>query len=155
MDSFALEPLQEGYKPQPSNMVAEQELLGGFARQRVTFVNNVHTVNVSVMIESKDHAQYFWAFWRKHAMFTPQQFLWVLIITDPDMTQYSCQFIPSSIQVGERSGNLYKISFTVRCKPKPLDAEFDQAILEAWLGGPAFVWASLLEKLVNVDLPKI
>lgn len=153
MDSFALCPLQSGYQPAPANTVLEQALSAGFARQRVDFISSVSMVSASVMLASKAHAQYFWAFWRKHAQYAPQPFLWKLMVDDVVMTSYQCQFVPDSIQVGSRNGVIYSVSFTVRCKAKPFDAEFDQAIIDAWAGGNGFEMINLLEKLVNEDLP--
>ena len=152
MDSFALCPLQDAYKPQPGNGVIEQALMGGFARQRVGFINNSHMVNASVLLKSKAHAQYFWAFWRKYNS-NPQPFLWRLMIDDVEMTTYQCQFVFESLQVGSRNGVVYPVSFTVRCKPKPANVEFDQAIIDIWVGGNGLDIINLLERLVNVDMP--
>lgn len=152
MNSFALCPLQDGYTPQPANNMLEQALMGGFARQRVQFVNNVHTVNATVSVPDKAHQQYFWAFWRSHTL-NPRPFLWRLTVDDADMTTYQCQFVADSVQVQERNGIPYRISFSVRCKPKPVDYEFDQSIIDAWETGNSAALFNLLEKLVNVDLP--
>lgn len=152
MNSFALCPLQEGYTPQPTNSLLEQALMGGFARQRVQFVNNVHTVNATVSLHDKARQQYFWAFWRSHT-FNPRPFLWRLMIDDTEMTTYQCQFVADSVQVQERNGIVYRVSFSVRCKPKPVDHEFDQGIIDAWESGDGAALVNLLEKLVNVDLP--
>ena len=152
MDSFALCPLQEGYKPQFGNNLIEQQLSSGFARQRVGFVGSVHMVNASVLLPTKAHAQYFWAFWRKRN-FSPSPFLWRLMVDDVEMTTYQCQFVPDSLQVGSRNGKVYSVSFTVRCKPNTTDHEFDQAIIDLWLGGNGLEIANLLERLVNEDLP--
>ena len=152
MNSFALCPLQDGYTPQPANNLLEQQLVGGFARQRVQFVNNVHTVNATVSLHDKARQQYFWAFWRSHT-FNPRKFLWRLMIDDTEMTTYQCQFVAGSVQVQERNGIVYRVSFAVRCKPKPVDHEFDQGIIDVWESGDGAALVNLLEKLVNVDLP--
>lgn len=152
MNSFALCPLQQGYTPTFANNILEQQLLGGFARQRVQFVNNVHTVNASVALHDKSRQQYFWAFWRSH-MSQPRHFLWKLIIDDTEMTTYQCQFITDSLQIEERNGQTYKASFSVRCKPNLSDQDFDQSIIDVWESeGEALIF-DLLEKLVNIDFP--
>ena len=152
MNSFALRPLNRGMTFQPANNLLEQQLVGGFARQRVQFVNNVHTVSATVSLHDKARQQYFWAFWRSHTL-NPRPFLWRLMIDDTEMTTYQCQFVANSIQVQERNGVVYRASFSVRCKPKPVDYEFDQSIIDAWESGSGSEIVNLLEKLVNVDLP--
>ena len=153
MNSFALCPLQAGYSFSPGNNLLEQQLLGGFARQRRMFVNNVHMVNVSVLLPSKAHAQYFWAFWRSHTL-DPQKFLWRLITDSSEMQDHTCQFIADSLSVGERSGVIYPVSFQVRCKPlNNGDLAFDQSIVDLWdTGSPSDV-LNLLEQLVNESFP--
>lgn len=152
MNSFALRPLNRGMTFQPANNLLEQQLMGGFARQRVQFVNNVHTVNTTVSVHDKVRQQYFWAFWRSHTL-NPRPFLWRLMIDDTEMTTYQCQFVANSVQVQERNGVAYRASFSVRCKPKPVDHEFDQVIIDVWENGDGADLVNLLEKLVNVDLP--
>ena len=152
MNSFALRPLNRGMTFQPGNGLLEQQLMGGFARQRVQFVNNVHTVNATVSLHDKARQQYFWAFWRSHTL-NPRPFLWRLMIDDTEMTTYQCQFVANSIQVQERNGIVYRVSFAVQCKPKPVDHEFDQGIIDVWESGDGAALVNLLEKLVNVDLP--
>ena len=152
MNSFALRPLNRGMTFQPANNLLEQQLVGGFARQRVQFVNNVHTVNATVSLHDKARQQYFWVFWRSHT-FNPRPFLWRLMIDDTEMTTYQCQFVANSVQVQERNGIVYRVSFAVRCKPKPVDHEFDQGIIDVWETDDSAALVNLLEKLVNVDLP--
>lgn len=152
MNSFALCPLQDGYTPQPANNMLDQALMGGFARQRVQFVNNVHIVNATVSLHDKAHQQYFWAFWRSYTL-NPRYFLWRLMVDDAEATTYQCQFVANSIQIQERNGLVYRASFSVRCKPKPIDHEFDQQIIDIWESGSPLEMLNLLEKLVNVDFP--
>lgn len=153
MNSFALCPLQAGYSFSPGNNMLEQQLLGGFARQRRMFVNNVHMVNVSVLLPTKAHAQYFWAFWRSHTL-NPQHFLWRLITDSSEMQDHTCQFVAESLSVGERQGVIYSVSFQVRCKPlNNGDLAFDQSIVALWdTGSPSDV-LNLLEQLVNERFP--
>lgn len=153
MNSFALCPLQSGYSFSPGNNMLEQQLAGGFARQRRMFVNNVHMVNVSVLLPTKSHAQYFWAFWRVHTL-NPQKFLWRLITDSSEMQDHTCQFIAESLSVGERNGVIYSVSFQVRCKPlNNGDLAFDQTIVDLWgTGSPSDV-LNLLEQLVNESFP--
>lgn len=153
MNSFALCPLQSGYSFSPGNNMLEQQLSGGFARQRRMFVNNVHVVNVSVLLKTKIHAQYFWAFWRSHTL-NPQKFLWRLITDSSEMQDHTCQFVAESISVGERNGVIYSVSFQVRCKPlNNGDLAFDQQIIDLWESGSPLEMLNLLEKLVNESLP--
>ena len=153
MNSFALCPLQAGYSFSPGNNMLEQQLLGGFARQRRMFVNNVHVVNVSVLLPTKSHAQYFWAFWRSHTL-NPQKFLWRLITDSSEMQDHTCQFVAESISVGERNGVIYSVSFQVRCKPlNNGDLAFDQTIVDIWKSGDLDDMMNLLEQLVNESFP--
>lgn len=153
MNSFALCPLQAGYSFSTGNNILEQQLLGGFARQRRMFVNNVHIVNVSVLLKTKTHAQYFWAFWRSHTL-NPQKFLWRLITDSSEMQDHTCQFIADSLSVGERQGLIYPVSFQVRCKPlNNGDLAFDQSIVDIWDTGTPVDMLNLLEQLVNESLP--
>lgn len=153
MNSFALCPLQSGYSFSPGNNMLEQQLLGGFARQRRMFVNNVHMVNVSVLLPTKTHAQYFWAFWRVHTL-NPQPFLWRLITDSSEMQDHTCQFIAESLSVGERQGVIYPVSFQVRCKPlNNGDLVFDQTIVDIWKSGDLDDMMNLLEQLVNESFP--
>lgn len=153
MNNLALCPLQSGYVPTIANSVLEQALVGGFARQRVQFVNNTHTVNVSVMLANEAQQQYFWAFWRIHTL-NPQNFKWALICDDFELKTYECQFIPSSLQVGEPTANIVKVSFSVRCKAQNnTELAFDQGIIDAWETGNGLDFTDELEKLVNVKLP--
>ena len=153
MNSFALCPLQSGYSFSPGNNMLEQQLAGGFARQRRMFVNNVHLVNVSVLLPTKSHAQYFWAFWRIHTL-NPQPFLWRLITDSSEMQDHTCQFIAESLSVGERQGVIYPVSFQVRCKPlNNGDLVFDQTIVDIWKSGDLDDMMNLLEQLVNESLP--
>ncbi|MGV5004817.1 hypothetical protein ACVCFZ_05075 [Acinetobacter variabilis] len=153
MNSFALCPLQSGYSFTPGNNMLEQQLLGGFARQRRMFVNNVHVVNVSVLLKTKTHAQYFWAFWRLHTL-NPQKFLWRLITDSAEAQDHTCQFVADSLSVGERSGVIYSVSFQVRVKPlNNGDLAFDQQIVDLWESGNPLEMLNLLEKLVNETMP--
>lgn len=131
----------------------EQQLSGGFARQRRMFVNNVHMVNVSVLLPTKSHAQYFWAFWRVHTL-NPQKFLWRLITDSSEAQDHTCQFVAESISVGERNGVIYSVSFQVRCKPlNNGDLAFDQTIVDIWKSGDLDDMVNLLEQLVNESFP--
>lgn len=153
MNSFALCPLQAGYSFSPGNNMLEQQLLGGFARQRRMFVNNVHVANVSVLLKTKTHAQYFWAFWRLHTL-DPKLFLWRLITDSAEAQDHTCQFVANSISVGERNGVAYSVSFQVRCKPlNNGDLAFDQQIIDLWESGSPLEMLNLLEKLVNESFP--
>ena len=153
MNSFALCPLQSGYSFSPGNNMLEQQLAGGFARQRRMFVNNVHMVNVSVLLPTKSHAQYFWAFWRVHTL-NPQKFLWRLITGSSEAQDHTCQFVAESISVGERNGVIYSVSFQVRCKPlNNGDLAFDQTIVDIWKSGDLDDMVNLLEQLVNESFP--
>lgn len=153
MNSFALCPLQGGYSFSPGNNMLEQQLLGGFARQRRMFVNNVHVVNVSVLLKTKTHAQYFWAFWRLHTL-NPQKFLWRLITDSSEAQDHTCQFIADSLSVGERNGVAYPVSFQVRCKPlNNGDLAFDESIAAIWGTGSPDDVMNLLERLVNESFP--
>lgn len=153
MNSFALCPLQSGYSFSPGNNMLEQQLVGGFARQRRMFVNNVHLVNVSVLLPTKSHAQYFWAFWRVHTL-NPQKFLWRLITDSSEAQDHTCQFVAESLSVGERQGLIYSVSFQVRCKPlNNGDLAFDQTIVDIWKSGDLDDMMNLLEQLVNESLP--
>ena len=152
MDTFALAPEQSGYTFQPSNVVLEQALHGGFARQRRSFINNVQTVSATVKMMSKAHAQYFWAFWRVHTL-NPKPFLWLLITDSHELQVHECQFIPSSISVSDRRYIVYDISFQVRCKPlNNNNLELDQTIVDLWYGGNGDEKIELLEKLTNIYL---
>jgi len=154
MDSFALCPLQRGYDAKPGNGLLEQDLLGGFARQRVQFVNNAHMVTASVLLNTKLKQEYFWTFWSKHVERFPQPFLWRLKVNDVEMTTYECQFVAGSLQKQEQNGLIYAVSFSVRCKQNPRDTSFDQDIIDAWEDGDPYRYINLLEKLVNEDLPE-
>ncbi|MBE0441364.1 hypothetical protein EI164_04690 [Psychrobacter sp. FME13] len=152
MNNFALCPLQRGYTPNVANNLLEQELMGGFARQRMQFVNNVHTVTPSVMLDEKIKQQYFWAFWNSHQK-NPRPFLWRLMVDDVEMTTYVCQFVAGSLQIGERDGKVYSVSFTLRLKPNHTGTDFDETIIGMWESGDPRKLLSLLAKLVNEDLP--
>lgn len=152
MNNFALCPLQRGYTPNVANNLLEQELMGGFARQRMQFVNNVHTVTPSVMLDEKIKQQYFWAFWNSHQK-NPRPFLWRLMVDDVEMTTYVCQFVAGSLQIGERDGKVYSVSFTLRLKPNHTGTDFDETIIGMWESGDPRKLLNLLAKLVNEDLP--
>ncbi|MBO1529657.1 hypothetical protein J3492_00315 [Psychrobacter sp. F1192] len=152
MNNFALCPLQRGYTPEVANNLLEQELMGGFARQRVQFVNNTHTITASVMLDDGMKQQYFWAFWRSHQS-NPRPFLWRLIVDDVEALTYVCQFIAGSLRIDERDGKVYSVSFGLRVKPNNTGKEFDQIIIDAWNEGNPIKLFNLLEKLVNEDLP--
>lgn len=152
MNNFALCPLQRGYTPEVANNLLEQDLVGGFARQRVQFVNNTHTVNASVLLDEEIKQQYFWAFWRNHQT-NPRPFLWRLIVDDVEATTYVCQFIAGSLRVNERDGKVYSVSFGLRLKPNNTGKEFDEGIVGLWNEGDPRKMLNLLAKLVNEDLP--
>ncbi|TEW87180.1 hypothetical protein [Psychrobacter sp. 230] len=152
MNNFALCPLQRGYAPEVANNILEQELMGGFARQRVQFINNVHTVTASVMLDDKGKQQYWWAFWRSHQE-NPRPFLWRLIVDDTEMTTYVCQFVAGSLRINERDGKVYSVSFGLRLKPNNTGTDFDETIIGLWESGDPRKLLNLLEKLVNEDLP--
>lgn len=152
MNNFALCPLQRGYTPEVANNLLEQQLMGGFARQRVQFVNNIHTVTASVMLDEKIKQQYFWAFWRNHQT-NPRPFLWRLIVDDTEMTTYVCQFVAGSLRINERDGKVYSVSFGLRLKPNHTGKGFDETIIGLWESGDPRKLLNLLEKLVNEDLP--
>lgn len=154
MNNFALRPLQRGYTPEVANNLLEQALMGGFGRQRVQFVNNVHTVNPSVMLDDKGKQQYWWAFWNSHQRI-PRPFLWRLIVDEVDVqpTIYVCQFIAGSLSVGERDGIVYSVSFGLRLKPNTTNADFAESIVTAWESKNPALLLNLLEALVNEDFP--
>lgn len=153
MMSFALCPLQADYNPKIANGLLEQALMGGFARQRVQFINNAHEATVSVLLNNKAKQQYFWSFWRKHTQHDPQPFVWRLIFDEVDARDYVCQFVADSLSVGERDGVIYKVSFKVRARAAPPTADFDDVILHFWETGDSDDFFNYLEKLVNKDLP--
>lgn len=153
MNNFALRPLQRGFTPDVANNLLEQELMGGFARQRVQFVGNVHTVTASVMLETKLKQQYFWAFWRNHTRDAPRPFMWRLRIDDAEVADYQCQFVAGSLQTQERIGISYAVSFSLRLKPNHTGKGFDETIINLWESGDPRKLLNLLEKLVNEDLP--
>lgn len=152
MNNFALCPLQQGYTPDVANNLLEQALMGGFARQRMQFINNVHTVTASVMLDEKIKQQYWWAFWRSHQK-NPRPFLWRLMVDDVEMTTYVCQFVADSLNIGERNGKVYSVSFSLRLKPNNTGKDFDETIIGLWESGDPRKLLNLLEKLVNEDLP--
>lgn len=152
MNNFALCPLQRGYTPEVANNLLEQMLMGGFARQRMQFINNVHTVTASVMLDEKIKQQYFWAFWNSHQK-TPRPFLWRLIVNETELTTYVCQFVAGSLQIGERDGKVYSVSFALRLKPNHTGKDFDETIIGLWESGDPRKLLNLLAKLVNEDLP--
>lgn len=154
MNNFALRPLQRGYTPEVANNLLEQALMGGFGRQRVQFVNNTHTVNPSVMLDTKIKQQYFWAFWDSHQR-NPRPFLWRLIVDEVDVepTVYVCQFIAGSLSIGERDGIVYSVSFGLRLKPNIANRDFAESIVAAWESKNPRLLLDLLERLVNEDLP--
>ena len=152
MNNFALCPLQQGYTPDVANNLLEQALMGGFARQRIQFINNVHTVTASVMLDEKIKQQYFWAFWRSHQK-NPRPFLWRLMVDDVEMTTYVCQFVADSLNIGERNGKVYSVSFGLRLNPNNTGKDFDETIIGLWESGDPRKFLNLLEKLVNEDLP--
>ncbi len=154
MNNFALRPLQRGYKPEVANNLLEQALMGGFGRQRVQFVNNTHTVNPSVMLETKLKQQYWWSFWNSHQR-NPRPFLWRLIVDEVDVepTVYVCQFVAGSLSIGERDGIVYSVSFGLRLKPNTTNREFDETIIQLWESGDPVKYLNLLEKLTNEDMP--
>ena len=154
MNSFALCPLQRGHNPKFANGLLEQELLGGFARQRVQFVNNTHTVGASVLLDTKLKQQYWWAFWRKHTQRSPQPFMWRLKIDDVEMADYECQFVAGSLQEQERSGVVVAVSFSVRCRPSRGKDRFDEAIIKIWESKDPLRLLNLLEQLVNKEIPE-
>lgn len=152
MNNFALCPLQRGYTPEVANNLLEQALMGGFARQRVQFVNNVHTVTASVMLDDKAKQQYFWAFWNSHQS-NPRPFLWRLIVDDAEITTYACQFVAGSLRLNERDGRVYSVSFGLRLKPNNTGKDFDETIISLWESGDPRKMLNLLEKLTNEDMP--
>lgn len=152
INSFALRPLQRGFTPEVANNLLEQALMGGFARQRVQFVNNTHTIPVTVMLEDGIKQQYFWAFWRSHQI-NPRPFLWWLRVDGTETFDYECQFVAGSLQLHERIGTTYAVSFVVRLKPNHTDKGFDETIIGLWESGDPRKLLNLLEKLVNDDLP--
>lgn len=153
MNSFALCPLQAGYSFTPANNMVEQQLIGGFARQRSIFVNNVHVASASVMLNTKAKHQYFWAFWRAHTL-NPKPFLWKLWTDWHEMQTHTCQFVGDSLTVNERNGTVVSVSFQVRCNPlNNGDLAFDDAIVSVWETGNGADFTNLLEQLANIDLP--
>lgn len=152
MNNFALCPLQQGYTPDMANNLLEQALMGGFARQRMQFINNVHKVTASVMLDEKIKQQYFWAFWNSHQT-NPRPFLWRLIVDETSVATYVCQFVADSLNIGERSGKVYSVSFGLRLKPNNTDKDFDEMIIDLWESGDPRKFLSLLAELVNEDLP--
>ncbi|MDO5770049.1 MAG: hypothetical protein Q4P13_11130 [Psychrobacter sp.] len=154
MNSFALCPLQRGHNPKFANGLLEQDLMGGFARQRVQFINNTHTVGASVLLDTPIKRQYFWAFWRDHTLRLPRPFLWRLIIDDNEMADYECQFVAGSIQEQERSGKIVSVAFEVRCKPNRFNQRFDSAIVKIWESKDPVRLLNLLEQLVNKEMPE-
>ena len=152
MDIFALRPLNGGVQLQPANTVLEQQLSAGFARQRVAFVNAVHNVQITVSLHDRERHQYFWSFWRSH-MITPRPFLYRLFLDSEDFKNYECQFVPGSLQPQVRNGEVYRVTFNIRCKPLNDDGMDDAIIALLSTGDDPVHIVNELERLTNQSLP--
>ena len=75
------------------------------------------------------------------------------MVDDVEMTTYVCQFVAGSLQISERDGKVYSVSFTLRLKPNHTGTDFDETIIGMWESGDPRKLLNLLAKLVNEDLP--
>lgn len=153
MDKFMLCPLLAGYSFAPGQNVIEQQLLGGWPRQRRNFIGAVHQVSASVMCRGSQEIEYFWAFWRKKDR-NPQPWLWALKTDSYKMEEHECRFIVDQTpQESDRQGDKVRYSFQVWVKPLNRPASYDDEIVDYWNAGLNPSVANALEILVNVSLP--
>lgn len=152
MYKFMLCPLQAGYAVQPADNVEEYALTPGLSIQKQVFEGAVFLVSASVLLETKKHRKYWWAFWREWQR-NPLPFLWDIQTDSAELEEHVCQFVVGSITESQRNGIVVAMSFQVRAVPIQRDPELDKAILATWQAGQGKS-ASKIEKIPNKWFPE-
>lgn len=142
-------PLRDNYNPVLGDDVITTQPSKGMPRQRLAGVGSPHYTPVSFRHKAQ-HQDYILAFWRLHRT---KAFAMRLIMDNTELSWYECRFIgqPSLSSLG----GVFEFSINIVCRPKPLDTEQDRTFIHWYnqTGGDISGYFSLLEKLVNVDLP--
>jgi len=155
MDKLFLEPVQADYATQPPTEIIAQQLDGGQGRYRADVLGGSTIVNVSWILEDNDY-QYLWAFFRAKTNRGATAFLIDLILEEPVMTERTVNFIPASLKLDGKSGDVYSASAQLEVQAIPEDVDLDNSLVDIWeaTGGvdmPGYL--NLFNIIVNVNWP--
>lgn len=156
MYKLILPPDQSSYSVVDGEENLRQILDGGLGRYRRDVIGASSTVNCQWTVDRNNY-QYLRSFYNIITE-SASPFLIDLYIDAPYLTEHTAYFIPNTMRLSSQSG----LTFTLTCQieVEPIDnSEFDTTFIELIqaYGSPEEVSAIFvsLEKLVNVDLPKI
>lgn len=148
-----LMPLREGYDFSLGRGVTTTETAVGLPRQRRDSVGKAHRASVTYRCR-RSQWQYLMAFLRAYAGLP---FLAMLELDDVDPQWYECSIISENIGGNLVGAKVKDASFELVAKPilYPVDTDIAITTIYAMTDGQIDRYFSLLEKLVNEDLPKI
>lgn len=157
MDKLLLEPVQADYATQPPTEILAQQLDGGQGRYRADVLGGSTIVNVSWILEDGDY-QYLWAFFRAKTNRGATAFLIDLILEEPVMTERTVNFIPASLKLDGKSGDVYSASAQLEVQALDEDTDLDNSIVDVWEGSggdDTSGYLNLFNIIVNVNWPPI
>lgn len=141
--------LADSYNFTVGNNVRQQQLEVGMPRQVIKFVGAVHQSSVSIIVDTEQKLQYFWAFWRVNQT---KAFNWKLIIDNGVLEDVVCRFNNDQApELNPLGGFVWRITFNIYVTPKKRNPSFDQDLVNLFDGGGN---ESLeLEKIPNIYFP--
>ena len=148
---FKYVPLQAGYTGETSSGVISQKLDGGADRNRRVSKNNWGSVSCAFKFDELGY-QYAQAFYRIWQRSPSKPFLVEMFLDDPIVQDYECLFVPDSLKLNSKNGQIYNVSVQFVVKPLKVNDAADDAIVMLVNNDISDI-ANPLEQLVNEDLP--
>lgn len=115
----------------PGTEVLAAELDGGKPRLRLDILNASSRVSVSWKFNKADY-NYFWAFFRTTLVRGSLPFELDLVMEGSGMQERTVQFVPGTVQLGQKDGDVHVINADLYVDPISADASADNAVVDAY-----------------------
>ncbi len=150
LDKLVLCPLLDSYQVALGDDVITTQYTSGMPRQRLAGIGQPHETSVTFRHKAV-HQDYILAFWRINRA---RRFSMRLIADGSEMAWYECNFIGKPT-ISSLGNNVFEFSVGLIVKPNRIDLDVDRAFIDLYIetNGDISLFGSLLEKLVNFDLP--
>jgi len=109
-------PERSGYSANQADGVISVELDGGASRRRQDVIGKASNVSVQWRLTYKEY-DYFRAFLQLISKNASKSFRMGLILDSPDVTEYTCKFVPDSVSVSDPSGAHYIVTAQLEVLP--------------------------------------
>lgn len=146
-----LKPLRAGYSFGLARNVTSTDTIVGLPRERRDSIGKVHRPNVIYKC-TRAQWQYFLAFMRAYEALP---FLAYLLLDDIDHKWYQCRIVGDMLSVNTLGDQIFTVQLSLVAEPIRYNVEDDIAITTIYemTDGQSTLYFSLLEKLVNEDMP--